>query len=92
MTYPQIVLMAMMGYYTASVLLGNYSAVPKNFLNSLCNSLQETKGKGKNTKIVTKGILLRPEYFYTYKFQTYSVGVKDASNSKKTLTRAYFPI
>ena len=60
--------------------------------DSLRNAAVEVKGKGRNAHTVTKGILHRSEYWYTYERQSYGIGVKDASNPKKTLTRKYFLI
>jgi len=86
------VLMAMMGRYAAWIMLGEPDKVPNSFLTSLCNAAVEVKGKGRNAHTVTKGILHRSEYWYTYERQSYGIGVKDASNPKKTLTRKYFLI
>lgn len=98
-TYPELdtdscdaVLMAMMGQYTASIMLGKHDEVPPNFLTSLCNATEEIKGKGRNARTIIKGILHRNEYWYRYERQSYGLGVKDASNPKKTLTRKYFSI
>ena len=82
------VLLAMCGRYVVSVLSGFPEEVPSNALNSLCNAKQEVKGKGRNSRIQTKGILHRPEYWSKYIHQdTYTLCMKDASNSKKSLER-----
>lgn len=86
------VLLAMMGRHTASVMLGNTSEIPDNFLNSLCNATQEVKGSGRNQHTVTKGLLHRIEYWYRYERKGYVVCVKDASNPKKSLSRINFSI
>jgi hypothetical protein len=98
-TYPELdpdscdaVLVAMVARHVASVVLGFPSEVPQNFLNSLCNSTQETKGKGVRTRVVTKGIFHRNEYWYKYERQGYLVAVKDATIPKKTLSRLEFVI
>ena len=86
------VLLAMMARHTASILLGNASEIPTNFLNSLCNATQEVKGAGRNQHVVTKGLLHRNEYWYKYERKGYTVCVKDASNPKKALSRINFSI
>jgi hypothetical protein len=86
------VLMAMMARHAASIMLGNASELPENFLNSLCNATQEVKGKGRNAHTVTRGLLHRIEYWYKYERKGYTVCVKDASNPKKSLSRVNFSI
>jgi hypothetical protein len=86
------VLMAKIGHYTASILMGKAEAVPSNFLTRLCNATEEIKGKGRNQRVQIVGILHRPEYWYSYERQSYGIGVKDATNPKKALTRKYFTI
>jgi hypothetical protein len=95
--YPQLdsdscdgVLMAMVGSYAAKILMGKPDEVPNSFLTRLCNATEEIKGKGRNQRIQIVGMLHRPEYWYSYKKASYSLGVKDASNPKKTLIRKYF--
>jgi len=73
-----------MGHHTASILLGFPNAVPERFKNSLCNSTKEIKGAGTRTRIITKGLLHRKEYWYSYIRQSYSLAVKDASTEKAT--------
>lgn len=86
------VLVTMVARYAASVVMGHPQEVPQNFMNSLCNATKETKGKGVRTRIVTKGIFHRNEYWYMYNRQSYSVAVKDATIPKKTLSRVEFVI
>jgi hypothetical protein len=81
------VLLAMMGRHAASVTLGASQEIPANILNSLCNSTQEMKGKGRNAHLITKGLLHRPEYWFTYKRRLLELLVKDATNSSKRLRR-----
>src|ERR1700739_904787 len=81
------VLLSMMARHTASILLGHPENVPEKFLNSLCNSTQEMKGKGRNAKIITKGLLHRREYFYSYTRKTYTLVVNDASRQTTKLER-----
>lgn len=86
------VLMAMWGRHAASVALGFPEEIPSTFKLTLCNATQEGRGKGKNAYVITKGILHRTEYWYKYERSGYSVGVKDASNLKKSLSRINFSI
>ena len=86
------VLLGMMGRHTASIMLGCVGEVPQNFLNSLCNSTQEVKGKGRNAHVVTKGLLHRNELFYKYEKLNYGLLIKDASVPSKRLVRREFSI
>lgn len=86
------VLLSMMARHTASILLGYPNTVPEKFLNSLCNSSQEMKGKGRNARIITKGLLHRREYFYSYTRNTYTLVVNDASRQKTKLERTGYSI
>ena len=81
------VLMAMVGRHVCSVLLGHPEEVPANFLNALCNATRETRGKGRNTRIIVKGILHRPEYWTEQVISSRVLCVKDAQNPKKILER-----
>ena len=90
--YPQLdsdacdaVLLTMVGRHVASILLGFPDTVPENFKVSLCNAERGTKGAGRNQKVITKGILWRPEYFYEYKRKTFRLRIKDASSPKRKL-------
>jgi|SRR5208282_3450341 len=84
------VLLAMMGVYTAEILLGHDYNVPERFKNSLCNSNKEVKGKGTRVRIITKGLLHRDEYWYPYAPKEYTLRVKDAANPKPGLKRENF--
>jgi hypothetical protein len=86
------VLLAMVGRHVCSILLGLADEVPANFLNVLCNSEQETKGSGRNARIVTKGILHRREYWTKYEPNSLVLLAKDASSPKKHLQRMSFEI
>lgn len=82
------VLLTMCGRYTVSIVSGYSDEVPYKALTSLCNSKQEVKGKGRNSRIVTKGVLHRIEYWNKYTHQeTHTLCLKDASNPKKSLER-----
>ncbi len=87
------VLLAVMGRYAATILMGRPNEIPNNFLVRLCNATVTTKvSKKGRIKEKIEGILLRAEYWYSYERQSYGVGVIDASNPKKTLTHKYFTI
>jgi hypothetical protein len=86
------VLTAMVARNVVSILMGRPGQVQQNFLNSLCNSTLEVKGRGTRTRTVTKGILHRSEYWYMYKPEKYNVAIKDATVPKKTLRRVEFSI
>lgn len=86
------VLLSMMARHTASILMGHPEEVPEKYLVSLCNANQEMKGKGRNAKIITKGILHRREYFYSYTRNTYTLVVNDASRQQNKLERTGYSI
>jgi hypothetical protein len=86
------VLLSMMARHTCSVLLGYPDEIPERFKVSLCNASQEMKGKGRNSRIITKGLLHRPEYFYSYKRDTYTLVVNDASRQTNKLERIEYSI
>lgn len=97
--YPQLdsdacdaVLLSMVGRHVASLLLGFPDSVPDNFKTSLCNAEKGTKGAGRNIKVITKGILHRPEYFYQYERRQYALKIRDAASLKKQLIREEFTI
>jgi hypothetical protein len=82
------VLLSMVGRHTVSVMLGLQDEVPANFLKTLCNAEQETRGSGRNMRVITKGILHRREYWSKYEPASMTMLAKDASNSKKSLIRS----
>ena len=82
------VLLAMCGRYTVSVVSGFPEEVPTKALTSLCDGKQEVKGKGRNSRIITKGVLHRGEYWGKYTHQTsHTLCLKDACSPKKSLER-----
>lgn len=98
-SYPQLdsdacdaVLLAMVARHVSSILLGFPDTVPDNFKTSLCNAEKGTKGAGRNTKIITKGILHRQEYWYRYERRQYALKIRDAASPKKQLNREEFTI
>jgi hypothetical protein len=81
------VLLSMMARHTASILMGFPDEVPEKYLVSLCNAAQEVKGKGTRSKIITKGLLHRREYFYDYVKKNYVLLVRDAANASQRCTK-----
>jgi hypothetical protein len=82
------VLMAVMARHVASLLLGCADEVPKPFAFRYTNAEKETKGRGRNERIVTKGMLHRPEYWYAYEPTVYSLQWRDARQKTRTLERS----
>ena len=81
------VLLGMMARHTASILMGHVDEVPDKHLLSLCNAAQEVKGKGTRSRIITKGLLHRKEYFYDYVKNNYVLLVRDASKASQRCTK-----
>jgi hypothetical protein len=65
------VLMAMMGRYSAAILMGHPDNVPPRFLTAMCNATEEVVGKGRNARTRVKGILHRREYWVLYERKQY---------------------
>ena len=86
------VLLAMMGRYAVSLLLGRPKEVPDRFLNTFCSDVQKPKGRGRNMRMVTSGILHRNEYFYSYEVKPYMFCARDASSPKAGLDRVEYTI
>jgi hypothetical protein len=84
------ILLAEMGKHAADIMLGHDYNVPDRFKNSLCNSNKEVKGAGTRVRIITKGLLHRPEYWYPYEREEYTMLIKDAANPKPGLRRENF--
>ena len=85
-------LMAMMGRYSAAILLGCPQNVPERFLTAMCNATVEVVGKGRNSHTRVKGILHRPEYWSRYQRKEVVVGHRDARIKKAKLDRFVFSI
>ena len=82
------VLMAMMARHVASYLLGYPDEVPKPFSFRYCNAEKDTKGKGRNERVITKGMLHRPEYWYPYEPKAYSLQWRNAREKTRTNERS----
>lgn len=86
------VLLAMMARHVSSLLLNRPAEVPDRFLSTLCSDIQKEKGKGRNMRMVTSGILHRNEYFYEYKAKPYVFCARDAASPKAGLDRVEYVI
>lgn len=84
------ILLSIMGQYTAAINLGHPEYVPQRFLTSLCNATKEVKGAGTRQRIITKGILHRPEYWYPIERKGRTLCIKDAASEKSRLNREHF--
>ncbi|VVB50761.1 Uncharacterised protein [uncultured archaeon] len=84
------ILLAVMGRYAAEIMLGHEYNVPDRFKTSLCNANKEVKGSGTRVRIITKGLLHRDEYWYSYERKEYVLAIKDAANPKLGLKRETF--
>jgi hypothetical protein len=98
-TYPNLdtdscdaVLLAMVARYVASLLFGHHEDIPSTFLSRLCNGSLITKGKGRNARILTEGVLHRADYWYPYAPGTYSVSIRNAKSPKRTLELSSFVV
>jgi hypothetical protein len=86
------VLLAMMGRHVVSLLLDRPAEVPDRFIRTFCSDVWKAKGAGRNLRMVTAGILHRPEYFYEYKAKPYVFCARDASSPKAGLDRIEYTI
>jgi hypothetical protein len=90
------VMLTMVARAASSILLGMPNEVQPKFLQTLCDASPVERGKGRNVRITTKGLLhttgQRPEYWYSYNRQDYTVQVRDASQPKKQLTRLDYSV
>lgn len=82
------VLLAMMGRYTGSFMFDLPQEPPENFAVSLINGTKEIKGAGTRARVITKGILHRPEYWYAYEPRTYNLVHRDARQKSRILHRS----
>jgi hypothetical protein len=90
------VMLTMVARAACSVLLGIPTEVQPKYLQTLCDSSPVERGKGRNLRVTTKGLLhttgQRPEYWYSYDRQDYTLCVRDAAQPKKQLTRLVYPV
>ncbi len=90
------VMLTMVARAACSVLLGMPGEVQPKYLQTLCDSSPVERGKGRNLRITTKGLLhttgQRPEYWYSYNRKDYTLCVRDAAQPKKGLTRLIYPV
>jgi hypothetical protein len=82
------ILFSKYGHMIADLLSPEVLIGESPMLLSLCDNTPVVKGKGKRAKIVTKGILHNPAYWYTYTPTEYSISLKDATiPAKKRLQK-----
>lgn len=90
------VLLAMVGQYTAQLLLGKVESVPQTFVERLCSIRPIARGAGRNVRITTEGLLhtkgQRPEYWNASSRDTYTLQHKDARLASKRLQNITFQI
>jgi hypothetical protein len=86
------VLLAVMGRFAASILLGLEKEVPQRFKQCLTSSEVVVKGKGRNQRTEIKGLLHNKRYWYMYAPKPYSIMLKDARSPKLRLTRRVYTI
>lgn len=90
------VMLTMVARSASSVLLGMPDEVQPKYLQTLCDSSPVERGKGRNMRITTKGLLhttgQRPEYWYSYDRRDYTLCVRDAAQPKKQLIRLDYPV
>lgn len=73
------VLLGQFGRHASDLFLGkDIKTMPEKVMLALCDFSDVTKGKGRNQKIVKKGILYNPNYWFKYERKTYSISIKDA--------------
>ncbi len=90
------VMLSMVARHACSIMLGTSDEVPPRFLQTLCENSPVERGKGRNARITTKGLLhttgQRPEYWYSYECKNYTLCVRDAAQPKKILNRINYPV
>ena len=73
------VLLSQFGRHASDLFLGqDIKTMPEKVMLALCDYTDVVKGKGKNQKIVKKGILHNPNYWFHYESKCYSISIKDA--------------
>jgi hypothetical protein len=90
------VMLTMVARAACSVLLGMPEEVQPKYLQTLCDAAPVERGKGRNVRVTTKGLLhttgQRPEYYYSYQKQNFTICVRDAAQPKKVLSRFDYPV
>jgi hypothetical protein len=73
------VLLGQFGRHASDLFLGqDIKTMPEKVMLALCDFSDVVKGKGRNQKIIKKGILYNPNYWFKYETKTYSISIKDA--------------
>jgi hypothetical protein len=86
------VLLAVMGRFAASILLGKEAEVPQRFKQTLCSSEVVVKGKGRNQRTEIKGLFWNKRYFNTYTKKDFVILLKNARSPKLRLDRKTYTI
>jgi hypothetical protein len=86
----------MMGRHVACLLLECPQELPERFRDRLCSTKDIIRGKGRNTRITSEGLLhttgQRPEYWYEYIRKDYVVEIRDAALAKQGLDKTHYSI
>ena len=73
------VLLAQFGRYVSDVFLGKSTTdIPDKIAAALFDFTDVVKGKGRNERVVKKGIIYNPAYWFVFTPTAYSISVKDA--------------
>ena len=86
------VLLAKMGQHVTSLLFGLIDLVPPPIFLRLCDSTDKVKGKGRNQKIVTEGVLHQSQYWYSYRPTECVIELRDAKSKKGLVNRKTFTV
>jgi len=86
------VLLAVMGRFAASILLGKEGEVPQRFKQTLCSNEIVIKGKGRNQRTEIKGLFWNKRYWNTYTKKIYEIMLKNARSPKLRLGRRTYAI
>jgi len=83
------ILLAQFGRYLSDMLMGKeIDDVPDKISAALFDFTDVKKGKGRNERMVKKGIIYNPAYWFVFAPTVYSISVKDARvPPKKRLTK-----
>lgn len=89
-------MLTMVARSACSILLGMPDEVQPKYLQTLCDAAPVERGKGRNARITTKGLLhttgQRPEYWYSYDRKDYTLCIRDAAQPKKILNRLIYSV
>jgi hypothetical protein len=73
------ILLAQFGRYVSDVFMGKGATdIPDKIAAALFDFTDVVKGKGRNERVVKKGIIYNPAYWFVFEPTDYSISVKDA--------------